>query len=193
MNWVTEQDDVQFSEPILAQKGVRLKVNFVESTTWEDKTGTNVEATKAVKMTLDLDDDSVKCEHADAKPRRTIEDQFNLGQHPYKDKKTGEVKKLGRSKLYQLEEALGFDPVFMVDGKVVEPFITKTGAKRAPKIEGVKRALNPDFMDAYFTSEGAPNMSNWAGKTIYANVGVERSEQFGDRNTIEAYVKGPSL
>lgn len=189
--WANEQDDVQFSEPILAQKGVKLKMNFAESAKWKSKV--DGKEYDAVKVILDIDDDSVKTEHADAKAKRSINDQFNLAQFPYTDKKTGEVKKLGRSKLYQLEEALGFDPVFLVDGNKVEPFITKTGSKRAPKIEGVKRTLNPDFMDAYFLGDGTPNMSNWAGKTIYANVGVETSEQFGSKNIIESYVKAPLI
>lgn len=189
--WGSEQDDVQFSEPILAQKGVKLKVNFVESTKWKSKV--DDKEYDAAKIILDIDDSSVKTEHADAKPKTTINDQFNLAQFPYTDKKTGEVKKLGRSKLYQLEEAFGFDPVFLVDGQKVEPFITRTGTKRAPKIEGVKRTLNPAFMDAYFLGDGTPNMSNWSGKTLYANVGVETSEQYGSKNIIEAYVKAPVI
>lgn len=193
MSFANEQDDVQFSEPILAQKGVKMKVNFVEPTEWKDKTGTATKPTKAIKLTLDIDDDSVRCEHADAKPKRTIEDQFNIEGHPYTDKKTGEVKKLGRSKLYQLEEAFGFEPVFLVNGSKVDPFITKSGAKRAPKIEGVKRTLNPDFMDAYFDAEGNPKVDNWGGKTLYANVGVQMSEQFGNKNTIDAYVVAPVI
>lgn len=190
-NYLTEADDVQFSEPIMAQKGVKLKVNFAEATKWKSKVD-DVEY-EAMKLTLDIDDSSVKTEHADAKPRYTIIDQFNLSQFPYTDKKTGEIKKLGRSKLYQLEESFGFDPIFMVNGEKVEPFITRTGSKRAPKIEGVKRVLNPEFMDAYFNGNGSPKMENWAGKQLYANVGVETSEQFGDKNVIEAYVKAPSL
>ena len=189
--WTNEQDDVQFSEPILAQKGVKLKVNFAESTEWESKVDHN--KYKAMKLTLDIDDDSVKTEHADAKPRSTVIDQFNIEQFPYTDKKTGDVKKLGRSKLYQLEEVFGFEPIFLVNGSKVEPFITKTGAKRAPKIEGVKRTLNPEFLNAYFQGEGTPNMGNWASKTLYANIGVEESEQYGAKNIIEAYVKAPVI
>lgn len=190
-DYMTEQDDVQFSEPILAQKGVKLRVNFAEATKWKSKVdGKDYDA---VKLTLDIDDDTVRCEHADAKPRFTIVDQFNISQFPYADKKTGETKKLGRSKLYQLEEAFGFDPIFMVNGSKVEPFITKTGSKRAPKIEGVKRSLNPDFMDAYFDGNGTPKMENWSAKTLYANVSVETSEQYGSKNTIEAYVKAPLI
>lgn len=192
-HWATEQDDVQFSEPILAQKGVRLKVAFAEGTTWKDKTGLNAGDTPAIKLTLDIDDDTVKCEHADAKPKRTIVDQFNIGQHPYLDKKTGEVKKLGKQKLYQVEEAFGFEPVFLVNGKKVEPFVTRTGAKRAPKIDGVKRTMNPEFLTAYFDADGNPNVDNWVGKTIYANVGVEVSEQYGSKNVIDAYVKAPAI
>ena len=191
MTWSNDQDDVQFSEPILAQKGVKLKLNFAESAKWKSKV--DDKEYEAIKVILDIDDDTVKTEHADAKAKTTINDQFNLAQFPYKDKKTGETKKLGRSKLYQLEEALGFDPVFLVNGTKVDPFVTKTGSKRAPKIEGVKRTINPDFMDAYFLADGTPNMSNWSGKTLYANVGVETSEQFGSKNIIESYVKAPVI
>lgn len=191
MNWLTEQDEQVFSEPILAQKGVKLKVGFAEATKWKNKVDSK--EYEAIKLSLDIDDDTVKVEHADARPKLNIQDQFNLAQYPYMDKKTGEIKKLGRSKLYQLEEAFGFDPLFMVNGSKVEPFITKTGAKRAPKVEGIKRCLNPAFMDAYFDGNGNPNMSNWSGKTIYANIGVETSEQFGSKNIVEAYVKAPVI
>ena len=104
--WTDEQDEQVFSEPILAQKGVKLKLNFAEATKWKSKV--DDKEYEAIKLTLDLDDDSVKCEHADARPKTIILDQFNLAQFPYTDKKTGEVKKLSRSKLYQLEEAFGF-------------------------------------------------------------------------------------
>ena len=190
-----EQDSVQFSEPILAQKGVRLGVSFAEYTQWEAKTGDlkNGQKYDACKLTLTISDDSVKTEHADAKPRMTIEDQFNVVQFPYEDKKTGEPRILGRTKLYQLEEVFGFEPVFKVNGQIVAPFITRTGRKVAPKLEGVKRVINPDFYNAYFNSEDKPIVDNWAGKVIYADVDVEKSEQYGDKNKITKYVKAPVL
>ena len=192
--YTEEQDDIQFSEPVLAQKGVRLGINFVEKTEWEAKTGGVKDGRKfdACKITLQISDDTVKTEHADSKPRMTIEDQFNIERFPYEDKKSGEVKWLGRTKLYQLEEAFGFDPVFKVDGKVVDPFITKTGTKRAPKIEGVKRVMNEDFFNAYFDENGEPKKDNWIGKTVYADVNVQKSDQFGDKNVIDRYVKAPN-
>lgn len=189
--YLDEQDDVQIYEPVLAQKQVRLELNFAESTTWKNKV--DEQEYDACKLTLDIRDDSVKTEHEGAKPRLVIEDQFNLQQYPYRDKKTGDIKKLGRSKLYQLEEAFGFEPIFKVNGEVVEPYITKTGAKRAPKVENVKRCLNPDFMEAYFTEEGVPKMDNWENKIIYADIGVEHSDQYGDKNTIKRYVKEPAI
>ncbi len=193
--YTEEQDDIQFSEPILAQKGVRLGISFAEKTEWEAKTAGIKNGNKfdACKLTLTISDDSVKTEHADAKPRLTIEDQFNIEAFTYEDKKTGEVKKLGKTKLYQLEQAFGFDPIFKVNGTIVPPFITKNGNKVAPKIEGVKRVINPDFFDAYFTQDGNPVVDNWIGKTVYADVIVELSEQFGNKNAIGRYVKAPAL
>ena len=192
--YTDQEDDVQFSEPILAQKQVKLKVGFVERSEWESKTAGQKDGRKfsACKLTLQIDDDSVKTEHADAKPRMTIEDQFNLETFPYEDKKTGEIKKLGRNKLYQLQGAFGFDPVFKVNGKVVDPYITRNGNKVAPKTEGVKQVVNEDFFSAYFDDLGSPIVDNWIDKTVYADIEVEESEQFGNRNTIARYVKAPN-
>lgn len=192
-NYYTEEDKVEFSEPILAQKGVKLKVNFAEKTQWESKVGGKKSGEKfdACKITLDIDDSTVKTEHSDARPKRTFDDQFNIVQFPYEDKKTGELKKLGRNKLFQLETALGFEPIFMANGSRVEPFVSKNGNKLAPKIEGVKRIINPDFFDAYFDQKGRPKMENWSAKTIYADIEVETSEQFGSKNTVSRYVKAP--
>jgi len=204
--YTEEQDDVDFSEPVLAQKGVKMKVGFAERTEWEvkekntwnpmqkstmeDLIGKKYEA---CKLTLQIDDESVKTEHEGAKIRLTIEDQFNIVSYPYPDKKTGALKKLGRQKLYELEQALDFDPIFTVNGDVVEPFITSKGNKVAPKLEGVKRAVNPDFFGAYFNEDGTPNMDNWQDKEIYADIVVEKSTQYGDRNAIGRYVKAPVM
>lgn len=187
--YTDEQDDVQFSEPIVAQKGVKLKVSFVEKTVWKNKV--DGKEYDACKLTLQIDDSSVKTEHADAKPKLIIEDQFNIERYPYLDKNTGEQKMLGKIKLYQLETALGFEPVFKVNGEVVAPYITRTGNKVAPKIEGVKRSVNEKFFDAYYNQDGSPTIDNWIDKTIYADVQVEVSEQFGNKNVIARYVKAP--
>lgn len=191
MSIFTEADVVQFSEPIMAQKGVRLGVQSAESTAWKNKV--DGQEYQAMKLTLVISDDSVRTEHADAKPKLTIEDQFNLVQYPYLDKKTGETKKLGRQKLFQLERAFGFEPCFQVNGQPVEAFVTKNGNKVAPKIEGVSQVLNPDFVSAYFTPDGKPNVNNWIGKVLYANIGLETSEQFGAKNVVDAYVKAPQI
>jgi hypothetical protein len=100
---------------------------------------------------------------------------------------------LGRQNLYELEAALGFDPVFKVNGVTVEPFITKNGNKVAPKIDGVKRFVNPDFMDNYFDALGNPIMANWEGKVLYADIEVEKSLQFGDKNVIKRFVRPPVI
>lgn len=204
--YLEEADDVQFSEPILAQKGVRCGISFVEKTVWtvkekekwseeqhEAMQGLIGQTADAVKLTVTISDDSVRTEHEDAKPRLTIEDQFNIEAFPYPDKNTGKVKKLGRQKLFQVEEAFGFEPVFKVGDETVEAHVTKTGRKVAPKLEGVKRVVNPDFFGAYFTAEGEPVTDNWIGKEVYADISVRRSDQFGDKNEVQRYVKAPEV
>lgn len=211
-NILDAEDEVVFSEPILAQKGVRCGISFVESNEWEVKKKekwSDAQASamseflvpdaegkgklvKALKITVNISDDSVRTEHEDAKPRLTIEDHLNLEKYPYPDKE-GNVKWLGRQKLYQLEEAFGFEPVFKAGGQVVEPHVTRTGKKVAPKIEGVSRVLNPDFYNAYFNADDTPKVDEWVGKEIYADISLENSEKFGDRNGITRYVKAPEV
>lgn len=193
--FIDDEEEVIFYEPILAQKNVRCKIQFAERTEWEAKTGgeKNGEKYDACKLTIQIDDKSVKIEHENCKPRLTIEDQFNIVQFPYEDKNTGERKMLGRAKLYQLEEAFGFDPIFKVGSEVVAPYITNSGRKVAPKGEGVKRIINPDFFNAYFSSAGDPIIDSWVDKVIYADIKVEKSEQYGDRNAIARYVAPPKI
>ena len=190
-NMLTDEDDVQFSEPILAQKGVKIELRTAEKTVWKNKVDGN--PYDALKLTVLITDDSVKTEHADAKPKLVIDHQFNIVAYPYMDKKTSTVKKLGRANLYQLETAFGFDPVFTVDGKQVEPYVTKNGNKVAPKTEGVKRVLNPDFYDAYFNGDNSPKIENWIGKKLLADIDVEINEQFGNKNTIARYLKASEI
>lgn len=198
MGWQDEGDDVQFSEPILAKKDCQVRIDAAEATEWKVKEtakggapGYEGQAFKALKLTCTITDASVQTEHEGGKPRLTLEHQFNIDRYPYLDKKTGTVKWLGRQALYDLEEAFGFDPIFTTaDGQPVDPFITRTGRKVAPKVEGVKRHLNPDFLSAYFTPDGTPNLE-WAGKTVHADIDVERSEQFGDKNVIKRFKAVP--
>lgn len=205
MSRYTEQeDDVQFSEPIQPQKNVRCGISKIEKAEWEVKpkekwTADDKENMRefvgqkfdACKMTLTISDDSVKTEHADAKPRLSIDDQFNI--EPYPFPKNGAVQKMGRQRLYEFEAAFGFDPIFKANGVVVEPFITRTGSKVAPKIAGVKRVINPDFFDAYFDAFGNPIISNWIGKTVYADIEIETSEKFWAKNIIKKIVKAPAI
>lgn len=204
--YLTETDDVQFSEPILAQKAVRCGISFVEKVEWEvkekkDWTPEQLSTMAALigkkfdacKLTVSISDDSIRTEHEGAKPKLTIEDQFNIEQYPFPDKKTGDLRKMGKQKLYELEQAFGFDPIFQVDGQKVEPHITKTGNKVAPKLDGktVQRVINPDFFQAYFDENGEPIKDNWIGKTIYCDIAVEKSEKYGDKNVIARYTKAP--
>lgn len=198
MRWQEEQDDVVMTEPILAKKDCKLEIAAVESAEWKVKElakggapGHEGEVYQAMKMTLTITDQNVQTEHEGSRPRLTIEHQCNVDKYPYLDKKSGTVRWLGRANLYELEEAFGFTPVFTNgSGQAVEPFITRTGRKVAPRGEGIKRTLNQDFVQAYFNADGTPNLE-WGGKTVYADVGVEESEQFGDRNRIQRFKPTP--
>lgn len=205
-NVMSDTDEIQFSEPILAKKAVRIGVTAAEKTEWEvkDKAVWTDEQRSAImpyignkyaalKLKLTISDDSIETEHANAKPKLNLEDQFNIVAYPFPDKKTGAVRKMGRQKLYELEAAFGFDPCFVVAGKAVDPFITKTGNKVAPKIEGVSRTVNPDFFSAYFNTDDSPKVENWVGKVIYADIGVEVSPTFGAKNVVARYVKAPVI
>lgn len=194
-NMLTDTDDIQVIEPILAQKNVSVEIVKVEKAQWEAKTGgvKNGQFFDALKVSILIKDVSVKTEHEGAKPRLSVEDQFNIVSFPYEDKKTGEIKKLGREKLYQLEAAFGFDPVFVLNGSQVEPYITKNGNKVAPKTEGVKRSINPDFFDAYFNADNSPKIENWIGKKLCADIGVENNEQYGAKNVVKRYIKPQAI
>lgn len=195
MGWQEEQDDVIVTEPILAQKDVKLEIQVAEPEIWTVKDtvpGYEGQQFPAMKLTVQIaDPSSVRTEHENARPRLTIEHHLNLARYPYLDKRSGGVKFLGRQSLYDLEEAFGFDPVFTNgEGQSVDPYITRTGRKMAPKGEGIKRQPNPAFMSAYFTPEGNPNLE-WGGKIVFADVEVETSEVFGDKNVIRRFKRVP--
>ena len=194
MSWQEDADEIVQVEPIVAKKDCKVEVTAAESATWKVKDtvpGHGGEEYRAMKLTLLITDPDVQTEHEGSRPRLTLDHQLNLDRYPYLDKKSGTVKMLGRNNLYDLEEALGFDPMFQdAAGNPIEPFVTRTGRKVAPKGEGNKRVLNPAFLSAYFTGDGAPNLE-WAGKTLYADIGVERSEQYGDKNTILRFKRPP--
>ena len=195
MGWQQEQDEVVSFGPIVPQKDVKLEIAVAEQAQWtvkESVPGHEGEVYPAMKLTLTIaEPSSVRTEQENVRPRLTIEHQMNLARYPYLDKKSGEVKWLGRQGLYDLEEAFGFDPVFTNgSGQAMVPFVTRTGRKVAPKGEGIKRSLNPQFTQAYFTTDGSPNLE-WSGKTVWADVDVEKSEQFGDRNRITRFKRAP--
>ena len=199
MSWQQESDDVQFAGPIVPKKDCRVEIAAAEKGEWKVKKaedggapGYEGKPFAALKLTCTITDPNVQTEYEGGRPRLTLEHQLNLEKYPYVDKKSGEVKWLGRTGLYDLEEAFGFDPVFTNgDGQSVEPFVTRNGRKVAPKgVEGVKRQLNPDFVEAYFTAEGSPNLE-WAGKTLFADIGLEKDDRYGDRNRILRFKRSP--
>ena len=200
MSWNDQdQGDVQvFSEPIAAKKDVSVEIVAAISGTWKVKEEVAAidptlagKETKTVKVTVQITDESVVTEHADARPRLTFEQSFNIEGHPYVNKRDGKVSLMSRNMLFSLEEALGFEPVFVNGGgQTVEPFITRTGRKVAPKVEGVRRKLNPDFAQAYFQEDGSPTL-NWAGIKVYADIELQSDEKFGDRNAVSRFKKAP--
>src|SRR3990167_599306 len=143
-------DPIIFSEPILAKKDCKVMIVAAVGSEWTVKEGVPGLAgqkTKTVKLTLQITDPNVQTEHEGARPRLTFEQAFNVESHPYWDQKEGEVRKMHRGVLFSLEEALGFEPLFVTTtGQPVDPYITRNGNKVAPKIEGVQRKPNPEFI-----------------------------------------------
>lgn len=195
-----ERDEVLFREPILKQADVKARITFAEPAEWRPKDPVRAlakveDAYKVAKLTLTLTDiGSVRTEHLDALPKSIIEDQFNVQRYPYakKDKTTGEAALawMNRGKLFSLEAAFGFEPVFVDrSGKRVDAFITKAGNKVAPKVDGVAQVLNPDFQAAYFHPDMTVNPTNWIDKDILIDVDVEESDQFGAKNIVTRYKK----
>ena len=204
MTWNNDRDDVAFFEPILAKKDCQLRIDFAEPAIWEVKLKDKWSSQGASQMgpyigkkyqamgiSLTIIDYDVKTEHEGAQIRRAITHQINLEKYPFWNEKKGEVGWMGKQQLYDLEKAMGFDPAFMVGSERVEPVTTKAGNKVAPKAEGVKQIINPDFFSAYFNSDGTVNPTNWINKVVFADVDVEKSEQYGDKNVVVRFKKVP--
>lgn len=175
-------------EPILEKKDCKVRILGAETKPWKPKVGTGVEKeTNAMKLQIEITDEDARCENADAKPSKRIDDYINLEKHPYVGK-DGEVAYMGTSKVYQLEQALGFEPVFVdKSGKPVDAHITKTGKKVCP--EGASQKLNADFLEAYFDANDCPVFGAWEGKEIVAHVGMGKaSEEFSAKNEVKKYI-----
>lgn len=143
--------------------------------------------TLAMKVTLDVVDPRAKCANVDAKPKQ-ITDYINLEVHPSQaegKKATYIGKALG------LMRALGFEPTYVDDaGNEVEPKITRSGNKVAP--EGSSTRFNKAFIEAYFTNDDdgqqSPKFGVWADVKVRANLKVEESEEYGDKNAVVKYL-----
>jgi len=182
-----EQRTPDVFEPIMEKKDCRIKILGATKHNWKPKEATGVtEETNAMKLELSIEDDDAVTENKDAKARKRIDDYINLAPHPYVDK-SGEKQMLRPSKVYQLQRALGFDPVFVGDaGEPVPPRITRTGAKACPV--GCHERLNPDFLDAYFDSNDEPKFGSWVDKDVIAHVGVDPgTEEFSPSNKVRSY------
>lgn len=185
------RDKVEFKEVILDQKKVACEIVDAIPMDWTAKEGTGEFAGKkyrAMKLQINITDPSIQTENSDARPKTLIDDVMNLERFPYVSKEDGSVQWLRTGKLYQLEKAFGFDPCFEdADGNDLEPYVTRTGNKVAPKVDGVRQKLNPDFVQAYFNEDDSPKTLEWAGKKIRVDIGTRKSEQFGDKNTAKNY------
>ena len=182
-----EQRTPDVYENILEKKDCKIRIEGASLHDWTPKEATGVtEKTRAMKLEITITDDNVQTENSDAKPARKIDDYINLAPHPYVNK-DGEKAMLRPNKVYQLQRAFGFDPLFVDDeGSPVEPKITKTGNKVCPA--GAHEKLNPDFLDAYFDESDEPKFGSFEGKEIIAHVGVGKgTAEFGPRNEIKAY------
>ena len=197
MSWQNEYEDVQLTEPIQPKKDCLVQIAAAEGASWTVKPaseggapGFEGQVFPAMKLTVLITDPNVETEHEGSRVRRTIEHRLNLDRYPFKDK-NGAVGWMGKQGLYELEEALGFPPVYVnAELQPVEPFITRTGRKAAPRGEGIKRQLNQDFLRAYFTPEGNPNLE-WAGKNLAADIEIQRDDRYGDRNRIVRFKPVP--
>lgn len=143
--------------------------------------------TLAMKLTLDVADPRAKCANADAKPKQIV-DYINLEVHPSQSegKKATYI-----SKAIGLMRAMGFEPTYVDDaGNEVEPKITRTGNKVAP--DGASTRFNKAFIDAYFTKDAdgqeSPKFGVWADTKVRANLKIEESEEFGDKNGVAKYL-----
>ena len=185
------------SEPIQPKKECAIQFVDVEGTVWTAKEGAGEFAGKdfgAMKVQVSIVDKDISTENPDAKPKLVFDDVFNIETYPYEDKKTGSVRWMSPNKLYQLQEAFGFETVYKdSQGNVLEPRVSKAGKKYAPKGEDVHRHLNQDFLDAYFDSNDKPVVLNWVNKTIKCNIDYKKQsqddeEQYGKKNTVSSYL-----
>lgn len=191
----TIQPDV--FEPMAPKKDCRLKIVGAEmAPSWKHKVEGKSEykepgKTRVMKLNLHITDEDAVTENKDAKLRRKFEDLVILERHPYRDKMTGETKYMALNKLFQLQEALGFEPKYVDDdGNEVEPKISASGRKYPPK--GAHIAFRDEFLDAYFDENDEPKFSSWLDLDVTASVGYknqseEDTENFGRRNEVKAY------
>jgi hypothetical protein len=203
-------DPQSFDEPIQPKRGCKLKVHFVEAADWVPKdevlrldpgvrrASANPQDLlehpkfRALNLQLRVIDDNVETEHTEGRPA-IITDRFPLQRYPYWSKKNQAIDWMNRFKLFQLEEAFGFEPVFLAeDGERLEARITRTGRKLAPKVAGVRRVLNPEFQGAYFDQDLRPKVDNWLDQDLTADVVLDPDEGFGERNSIARYVTAQS-
>lgn len=152
---------------------------------WRTEEG---KTTLGIMVTLNVTDPSARCENSDAKPGQ-IKEYINLEVHPSQ----AEGKKATYiSKAMSLMEALGFEPQFLdAEGNVSEGVVTRTGRKVAPK--GGHTRYNPDFIEAFFQKaedgQEEPKFGVWSGLKVYAKLGIEKSEQYGDKNKVLMFLR----
>lgn len=185
-------------EAIKPKKDCRITILSAEmGKSWRHKVAVPAEGykvpgeTRVMKLTIQITDDSVETENVDAKPKRRIDDMVILEQHPYVDSRDGVQKVMKLEKLFQLQQFLGFEPLFVnAHGQPVEPYVTKTGRKTCPK--GASIAFQPAFLDAYFDANEEPRFDAWMNLEGVASIGLKKQSeeetlQYGAKNEVKSY------
>lgn len=184
-------------EAIKPKKDCRITIlNAEMGKSWKHKVAVPADGykvpgeTRVMKLTIQITDELVETENSDAKPRRKLDDMVILEPHPYVDK-DGVQRFLKLEKLFQLQQFLGFEPLFVNKfGQVVDPHITKTGRKVCPKDASI--AFQPAFLDAYFDANEEPRFDAWMNLEGVASIGVKKDtpeniEQYGLKNEVKSY------
>lgn len=208
MSILEQEDEVSFPCCIKPKKDVEVIIRSAEPMEWRLKDevyeaadpltkelfdskadDAGVIAFKAVKLVIEVSDENIEPETEGGQLKRTIESVFNIERYPYVNKRTGSISWLSRNTLFSIERAFGFDPCFVdEDGNEVEPFVTRNGNKIAPKnVSGVRQKLNEDFSKTFFDDEGNPKSENWEDREVLVNIGIQRSDQYGDKNTVKSF------
>jgi len=186
-------------EPIMEKKDCKIRIlgakpgepNANGDLGWEQKgdyaqknENGDPKRTKTMILELEIIDEDAKPINKDAKIRKRFEDRLiAVETHPTILKDSGVSVKQPPSKLYQLQQAFGFDtPYFNKDGNPDTAPLGRTGKPYCPK--GWSMGINEEFADAYFITndngEAEPKFGVW-------EVGIDGSREIVAHVRVETY------